>query len=62
LKDYLNRFCVVLVRLQSPNKEMVVATFVKGLRANPFSDSLIWNNAESMAEVRERAMAHNEAE
>jgi len=41
---------------------MVVATFVKGLRANPFSDSLIWNNAESMAEVRERAMAHNEAE
>jgi len=30
-KDYLNRFCVVSMRLRNPNEEMVVDAFVKGL-------------------------------
>jgi len=28
LKEYLNRFCAVLVRLQTQDEEMVVAAFV----------------------------------
>jgi len=41
LKEYLNRFYAISVRLQTPNEEMVVVSFVKGMTANPFSDSLI---------------------
>jgi len=37
---------------------MVIDAFVKGLRANPFSDSLLRNRAASMTEVRERASVH----
>jgi len=40
LKEYLNRFCAVSVRIQNPNEEMVVDVFV-----NP-GDTLqcgVWN-------------------
>jgi len=43
LKSCLNRFCEVSVHIQQPNKEMVVDVFVKGLRANPFSELLLRN-------------------
>jgi len=38
LKEYLNRFCKILVCFQNPRDEMVVDAFVKGLLANPFSN------------------------
>ena len=40
----------------------MVATFVKEMEASLFSDSLICNRAYSMSDVRERAVAHIEAE
>ena len=61
MKEYLNSYCAFLVRLPTSNDDMVVVVFVKGMWASPFSDSLIRNRAESMAEVRERAVAHIEA-
>jgi len=55
LKNYLNRFCEVSVRIHQPNEEMVVDAFLNGLRANPFSESLLRNRAKSIAEVRKRS-------
>jgi len=37
---------------------MVVDAFVKGLRANPFSDSLLRERPMSMMEIRERVSVH----
>lgn len=58
LKGYLNHFCEISVCVQNPRDEMVIDDFVKGLRANPFSDSLLRNRVVSMTEVRERASVH----
>jgi len=41
---------------------MFVETFVKGLHVNPFSESLLRDKEETMAEVRRRAITHIEAE
>lgn len=49
LREYLNRFCFILVD-----------AFLKRLRANSFSDSLVRNSTISMAEVRARASIHIE--
>lgn len=40
----------------------MVATFIKGMTASPFSDSLIQNRPKTFSEVRERATTHIEAE
>jgi len=40
---------------------MFVEAFVKGLRENPFSKSLLRDKVETMAEVRRRATRHIEA-
>jgi len=61
LKDYLNRFYAVTVRLQTHDEEMMVATFIQGMTVGSFNDSLIRNPAETFPEVRERAFAHIEA-
>jgi len=53
LKEYLNRFCEVSVCIQDLRDEMVVDAFVKGLQANPFSDSLLRNRVMSMTEVQD---------
>jgi len=52
LKHFLNRFCDVSLGLVNPNEEMLVVTFVKGLCANPFSESLIRLHATSLVEIR----------
>jgi len=62
LKDYLNRFCAVVVRLQTHDEDMMVAAFVQGMAAGSFSDSLIKNPAEIFSEVREQVVAHIKAE
>ena len=62
LKEHMNRFCVVSVRLQTPNEKMEVVAFVKGLRFKSFSDYMLRNRAESIVEVREQATTHIEME
>jgi len=46
--------------LISPSEEMLVGAFVKGLRANLFSESLIRSPAMTLVEVRSRAIVHIE--
>jgi len=58
LKGYLNRFCEIFVCVQNPQDEMVIYAFVKGLRPNPFSDSLLRERQMSMTEIRERVSVH----
>ena len=41
---------------------MMIAAFEQGIAARSFSDSLIRNLAKTFFEVRERAVAHIEAE
>jgi len=62
LRDYLNRFCNNIVKINPPNEEMFVDAFVKGLRANPFSESLLRERVKFMTEVCRRATTHIEAE
>jgi len=50
-----------MVKIDSPNEEMFVEAFVKGLFVNPFSESLLWI-METIAEVHRRATTHIEAE
>jgi len=51
LKEYLNIFCAVSIRLHTQDEEMEVVAFVQGMARNPFSESLIRNLAETLAEV-----------
>jgi len=53
LKAYLNRLCVISVRLQTQDEEMVIAAFEKGMVVSPFSDSLIRNPVETLSKVRQ---------
>jgi len=62
LKDYLNRFNALIVRLQTHNEEMMITAFEQGIAAGPFNDSLIKNPAETFSEVREQVVAHIETE
>lgn len=62
LKDYLNRFNALTVRLQTHDEEMMIAAFEQGMAAGPFSDSLIMNLAKTFAEVCEWVVAHIEVE
>jgi len=50
LKSYRSPFCDILVHIHQPNEEMFVDVFIKGLRANPFNESLIQNKVKSMTE------------
>jgi len=62
LKEYLNHFCDACTSISSPNEEILVDAFVKGLRANTFSESLVRIPALSLSEIRSRATTHIEAE
>jgi len=62
LREYLNRFCDACTNISSPNEEILVDAFVKGLRANTFSESLVRIPALSLSEIRSRATTHIEAE
>jgi len=53
LKDYLNRFCAITVRLQTHDEEMMVVAFIQGMTTKPFSDLLIRNPTETLSEVHE---------
>jgi len=62
LRDYLNRFCDACTCIMSPNEKILVDAFLKGLRANSFSESLVRIPALSLSEIRLRATTHIEAE
>jgi len=58
----LNKLCVVSIRLQTQDEEMVVAAFEQGMLATLFSDLLIRNPTKTLFEVRQRAIVHIETE
>ena len=58
LKNYLNRFWVFIVKLQTHDEALIVNTFEQEVMAWPFSDSLIRNSAETFAEIWRWAVAH----
>ncbi|XP_020234647.1 uncharacterized protein LOC109814597 [Cajanus cajan] len=62
LKEYLDRFNQVAIKVANPDEQMFVIAFSKGLRSGPFSESLVQRTAENMTEVRARAACHIEAE
>jgi len=62
LKDYLNRFWAVTVRLRTHDEDMMIVAFEQGMAEGPFSDSLIRNPMETFFEVREQVVTHIEAE
>jgi len=62
LREYINRFCDASTSISNSDEEILVDAFLKGLRANSFSDSLVRNLAISLAEIRVRASIHIEAD
>ena len=60
MKQFLNRFCDVSMGLTNPSEEMLVGAFVRGLRANSFSESLIRTPVITLAEIRSRAAIYIE--
>jgi len=58
LIDYLNCFCDACTSISTPNEEILVDAFVKGLRANSFNESLVWTPALSVSEIRLWATTH----
>jgi len=51
LKDYLNRFNALTIRVQTHDEDMMIAIFEQGIAAGLFSNSLIRNPAETFFEV-----------
>jgi len=62
LREYINRFCDASTNISNPDEEILVDAFLKGLRANTFSDSLVRNPVVSLAKIRARASIHIEAD
>jgi len=62
LKEFLNRFGVQVVRLNTKDEAMTVHAFTKGVLSGPFSDSLIRCCPKTFCEIRCRAVAHIVAE
>jgi len=58
MKDYLNRFVILVVRLKPTDEAMIVHTFFKGMLLGPFSESLLRVYPRTFTEIRRRALAH----
>ena len=58
MKDFLNRFAVFVVKLQTQDEALMVHAFGQGIMSGPFSDSLIRNRARTFWEIRRRAIAY----
>jgi len=52
LKDFLNRFGALVVKLHTKDEAMMVHTFRRGLLSGPFSDSLIRCRPKTFCEIR----------
>jgi len=62
LKNYLNRFWVFTVKLQTHDDVLMVNAFEQGIMVGPFSDSLIRNPTETFFEIQRQVVAHINAE
>ena len=62
MKEFLNRFGVQVVRLNTKDEAMAVHAFTKGVLSGPFSDSLIRYCPKTFFEIRRRVVAHIVAE
>ncbi|XP_020225117.1 uncharacterized protein LOC109807001 [Cajanus cajan] len=62
LKDFLQRFNEVALRIASLDKRMAVIAFQKGLRSGAFDIALERANYQTMSEVRAFALSHIKTE
>ncbi|XP_027903575.1 uncharacterized protein LOC114163464 [Vigna unguiculata] len=62
LKQFVNRFTNVSMRVVDPNDGLLVKPFVKGLRASSFSESLYRIPPKPLMEIRQRAAVEIETE
>jgi len=62
LKDFLNRFRALVVKLHTKDEVMMVHALRKGILSGPFSDSLIRCQPKMFSEIRRRVVAHIGAE
>jgi len=58
LKDFLDRFRALVVKLHTKDEDMMVHAFRRGVLPGPFSDSLIRCHPKIFDEIRRRAVAH----
>ena len=58
LKDFLNRFGALVVKLHTKDEAMMVHTIRRGMLSVPFSDSLIRCRPKMFSEIHRRAVAH----
>ncbi|XP_068497461.1 uncharacterized protein [Phaseolus vulgaris] len=62
LKDFINRFGALVVKLHTKDEDMTVHAFRRGVLPGPFRDSLIRCCPKTLSEIRHRAVAHIEEE
>ena len=62
MKDFLNKFGALVVKLHTTDKDMTVHAFRRRVLLGPFSDSLIRCRPKTFSEIRHRAVAHIIAE
>ena len=62
LKDFLNKFGALVVKLHTKNEDMMVHTFKRWVLPGPFSDSLIRCHPKTFSEICHRVVAHIVAE
>jgi len=62
LKDLLNKFGALVVKLHTKDEDMTVHDFRRGVLSRPFSDSLIRCRPKTFNEVRHKVVAHIIAE
>jgi len=62
LKDYLNQFWALTVKLRTHDENVMVSPFEQGVASGLFCDSLIKSPIESFSEIRQRAVTHINAE
>jgi len=62
LKEFLNKFGVQVVRLNTKDEAMTVHAFTKRMLPGPFSDLLLIYCPKTFCEIRRQAMAHIAAE
>ena len=58
LKDFLNRFGALVVKLHTKDEDMMVHAFRRGMLPGPFSDSLIRCRPKTFNEIRRRVVTH----
>ena len=62
MKDFLNRFGALMVKLHTEDEDMKVHAFSRGVLPRSFSDSLIRCHPKTFNEIRHRVVAHIVAE